>query len=206
MFGIHKIRRSVAALAASLCTAGAASAAIVVDDNVSWLSDGTSNVGYTIDRISFSVGSTSQVTVDLLSAGILVPSLDTSIYLAADDGDIQLVDFLYSNDDGALGSDGSVFELDSFLDVELAAGNYMLYVSGCCYSSGEALAGYRLVAGSEPFQNLVDNGVFGNYRATISGDVTLIGVAEGPPIPVPAAGWLFLSAIVLLLRNVQRKI
>jgi len=203
---IQKLRSLVCALALAVAAMSSSNAAtIVVDDSTHWLNNGSSNVGYTIDLINFNVGSTSQVTIDLLSVGVFSPGMDTQIYLAEDDGDIQPVDVMWVNDDGDLGADGSVFELDSYLDLELEAGTYMLYVGACCYSTAEALAGWRLVSGSDSLSSLTKNGVSGVYRATISGDVSLNFVSEGPVVPVPATAWLFASSLGALVTLRRRR-
>ena len=146
-------------------------ATVTVDDQVNWLNNGVRDVGYVIDEIRFGVNSQGPVTVDVLSAGVLTPSLDPQIYLLRDDGNPDISDVLYVNDDGEPGADGSLFELDSHLQAELPPGDYLLYVSGCCYTAEDALAGYRLVSGDDPLPALAVGGVNGQYQVTITGDV-----------------------------------
>jgi hypothetical protein len=144
-----------------------------VEQAVDWLNDGTRDVGYSIDAISFTVLSDSTVSIDVLSAGAFAPSMDAQIYLAPDDGSIESLNLIYTNDDGELGSDGSTLELDSFLSVELPAGNYVVYISACCFSAQDALNGFHRVAESAPEAELTPGAVNGRYRLTISGDVEL---------------------------------
>lgn len=148
-------------------------ATVTVDDGISWLNNGVRDVGYEIRAIRFSVNSQGPVTVDVLSAGVMTPSLDAQIYLLRDDENPDIGDVLYVNDDGEPGADGSLLELDSYLQVELAPGDYLLYVSGCCYSAEDALAGYRLVTGSDSLGDLTEGGANGEYQVTITGDVGL---------------------------------
>jgi hypothetical protein len=152
---------------------GTRTATVVVEDDVNWLNDGADEVGYVIHEIGFSVQSAGPVTFDILSAGQLAPSLDTQIYLLADDGAPDASDVLYVNDDGAPGDDGSVTGLDSYLQVELEPGDYLLYIGGCCFTADDAIAGYRLVAGSAPLPALTVGDVNGSYQLTVTGDVLL---------------------------------
>ncbi len=144
---------------------------LVVEQDIDWLNNGIQDVGYGIDAIPFTVLSASTVIIDVLSAGAYTPALDAQIYLAADDGSINSMDLMYTNDDGEAGADGSTQELDSYLSVELKPGDYVVFISGCCFSAEEALAGYRLVAGNDPLSALVPGDVNGSYRVTITGQL-----------------------------------
>jgi hypothetical protein len=149
------------------------STTVEVEGSVSWLNDGTRDIGYTVNAIPFTVLSDSTVTIDVLSAGAYTPAMDSQIYLAPDDGSIESLDLIYTNDDGEAGSDGSTLELDSFLRVDLAAGNYVAYISGCCFSAEDALKGYHLLVEDEPTEALTPGEINGKYRITVSGDVEL---------------------------------
>jgi hypothetical protein len=148
-----------------------ASTSLVVEQDINWLNDGVRDVGYSIDAIPFTVLSQSVVTIDVLSAGAYAPALDAQIYLAVDDGSIDDTDLISTNDDGEAGADGSTLELDSYLSAELQPGDYVLFISGCCFSAEEALAGYRVVSGDDTLAGLVAGGVNGSYRVTISGQI-----------------------------------
>lgn len=150
---------------------GASNTSLVVEQDINWLNNGTQDVGYAIDAIPFTVLSPSTVSIDVLSAGTYTPALDAQIYLAADGGGIDSMELMYTNDDGEPGTDGSTQELDSYLSVELQPGDYVVFISGCCFSADEALAGYRLVTGNAPLSALVAGDVNGIYRMTISGQV-----------------------------------
>ena len=102
----------------------------------------------------------------------LVPG-DRRLDLAPDDGSIESLDLVYTNDDGEAGSDGSTLELDSFLSVELPAGNYVVYIGACCFSAQDALNGFHRLAESAPEAELTPGDVNGRYRLTITGDVEL---------------------------------
>jgi hypothetical protein len=71
-----------------------------VEQSIDWLSDGTRDIGYTVNAIPFRVLSDSTVSIDLLSAGVYTPAMDTQIYLAPDDGSIESLDLIDINDDG----------------------------------------------------------------------------------------------------------
>ena len=144
---------------------------LVVEQDINWLNNGARDVGYSIDAIPFTVLSQSVVVIDVLSAGAYTPALDTQIYLAVDDGGIDSMDVMFVNDDGELGADGSTLELDSYLSTELPAGDYVIFISGCCFSAEDALAGYRLVTGDDALAGLVAGGVNGSYQVTITGQV-----------------------------------
>ncbi len=146
---------------------------VEIEQAVNWLNDGSRDVGYSINTIPFKVLSDSTVSIDVLSAGAYTPALDAQIYLAPDDGSIDSLDLVYTNDDGEAGADGSTLELDSFLSVELQAGNYVVYVSACCFSAQDALDGFHRLAESAPEAELTTGAVNGAYRVTISGDVEL---------------------------------
>tara|TARA_R110002049_G_scaffold27672_3_gene95147 strand:+ start:902 stop:1342 length:441 start_codon:yes stop_codon:yes gene_type:complete len=146
---------------------------VEVEGAINWLSDGTRDIGYSVNTIPFTVLSDSTVTIDVLSAGAYTPAMDAQIYLAPDDGSIESLDLTFTNDDGEAGSDGSTLELDSFLRLDLPAGNYVAYISACCFSAGDALNGYHLVVEDEPTAELTPGGVNGRYRVTLSGDVEL---------------------------------
>ncbi|MCB1687422.1 MAG: DVUA0089 family protein [Halioglobus sp.] len=144
-----------------------------VEQDIDWLNDGTRDVGFSIDAIPFTVQSDSTVSIDVLSAGAFNPAMDAQIYLAPDDGSIESLDLVYTNDDGEAGSDGSTLELDSFLSVELPAGNYVVYIGACCFSAQDALNGFHRLAESAPEAELTPGDVNGRYRLTITGDVEL---------------------------------
>jgi len=144
---------------------------LVVEQDINWLNNGARDVGYGIDAIPFTVLAASTVIIDVLSAGAYTPALDAQIYLAPDDGTIDSMDLMYTNDDGEPGTDGSTQELDSYLSVELEPGDYVVFISGCCFSAEEALVGYRLVTGNDPLAALAPGAVNGSYRVTITGQV-----------------------------------
>lgn len=149
------------------------SASAEVEGSINWLSDGTRDIGYTVNTIPFTVLSDSTVTIDVLSAGAFTPSMDAQVYLTPDDGSIESLDLIYTNDDGETGTDGSTLELDSFLRADLTAGSYVAYISACCFSAEDALNGYHLVVEDEPTVELTPGEISGRYRVTVSGDIEL---------------------------------
>jgi hypothetical protein len=77
---------------------------------------------------------------------------------------------LATNDDSSLTfADGSVSVLDSFLTVNLAAGNYILAVASCCHFGAEADA-----------RTATNSSASGDYRVTFSDGVTVAGAVPEP--------------------------
>lgn len=137
-----------------------------------------------IDFYSFTVLSDSEVTINVFGAGLSVntlntpnpldnmnalgidigngeSTLDTFLVLASDDGDRSADDIIDADDDGGEST-------DSFLEITLSAGNYMVGVSSCCVSDEEFVAGSNF---SIDFSsNLV--GSIPDYVLQIEGDVS----------------------------------
>lgn len=90
---------------------------------------------FDIETLSFSVTSSGVTTFDVLARGFTSgPSSqglrDSMIRIARDDGSLDSSDFLFMNDDSStsLGSDGSTSLFDSFLSVNLNAGDYLFFI------------------------------------------------------------------------------
>ena len=67
--------------------------------------------------------------------------------------------------------DGSSYDLDSHLSTELEPGDYVVYISGCCFSAEEAMSGYRVVIGDAPAETLAPDAVNGRYQLMVSGQI-----------------------------------
>ncbi len=136
------------------------------------------------------------VTLDVLGNGFLggphgVGLSDPFLYLFVNDGDIGADNFVALNDDsGSTFGDGSVTGLDSFLSVNLAAGNYTAFVGSCCdFTVTDFHAqGFQSFTGTNPALGTVS--FVSDYQLTITGP----DVALAPTVPLPAALPLILSA------------
>lgn len=175
----------------------------------------------TIDFIRFTSNSLSEVTFDLLSwefderngsptfgqavdvnGNGRIAFLDTEIFVLRDDGALSLDDILGNNDDSPLlgGADGSIDPLgrDSFLSLLLGPGAYILAVSSSDLTPEEVVAGLNIAGGNpDPLTVAAGEPVpygFGDYRATVTGDVTLGSVG---PLPVPLPNGAGLGAMGL---------
>jgi len=196
------------ALAGLLFNACSAMAAVVVVDEIQWLTDqGGANKGYNLDTISFTVNTGGNLTIDLLSIGAFPLAIDTMVYLAEDDGSLDNSDIIAVNDDGLLGSDGSIFSFDSYVEESLTVGNYLLVVGASAYSSSDLLKGFRVIGDSNAtLEGLSLGDTYGSYQVTFSGDVTINGISSVTPVPLPAAGWLFLASVSsLVYRRFSKK-
>jgi hypothetical protein len=164
-----------------------------------------------VDYWAFTVNTPGGVTIDILSwerdpndwSWVDVNGdgeqsfIDASIHVFQ--GFPDTASIYASNDDsfGNLGGDGTIRGNDSFISQEFEAGDYIIAISSCGYSPyftvDEAVAGLNEKA-IIPYTT--GEGDHGDYRITVSGDVSAV--------PVPAAGWL-LGAGLLGLLGVRRK-
>ena len=145
----------------------------------------------TVDHIHFTVNVGGQVTIDLLSefGGIDLDGIngsdffDTFIRLFLDDGNGNPGAQVAVNDDSStlLSGDGSLTGLDSFLQIDLPPGDYILAVGDFFLSEQEARDG---------FQSGTDTG---GYQVTFTGDITVTDLPGNAsvtqtvaPAPLPA--------------------
>lgn len=176
--------------------------------------DSLGGVISSIDKIYFTVNTAGQIDMDLLSwefdhaNGVLadvngdgeIAFFDTYIYLFNNDGSLDAADYIISNDDWGNAADGSVYIYDSFLSLNLGAGNYILTVGGFNHDVNDAIAGVNPGTGGGYYPITSDaNAAFtvndhGDYRVTFTGDVTVV--------PVPsAAALLGLGGLVAARRR-----
>jgi len=102
---------------------------------------------HTIDTESFTVTTSGTTTFDVLAYGWAggatgVGLHDSMIRIARDDGLLTQDDFLFVNDDSANGStDGSINIWDSYLSVDMDAGNYLFFIGAHYLDISEILGG-----------------------------------------------------------------
>lgn len=113
---------------------------------------------------------------------------------------------LYSNDDAALGTDGSVHNYDSAITYTFAtAGTYSVSVGQLSYTLAEALQGYQV---DRLFNDYTGAGkTHGDWQLTFNVQSgSLSNVTNGvSAVPVPAAVWLFGSGLLGLVGVARRK-
>jgi len=190
--------------AALLSISCASSADFIVSGEIESIFDGNNKIGSTVDTWSFSVLSDSTVAIDVLSweadeegreTDDFFPEsvdlngdgeftfIDSFIYLFADDGDLSADDFIALNNDSySTYADGSLSFFDSFLEVDLFAGNYILAIgatdNGAGLSVEEAISGLSAVTqfpaacdNDDPFFCILEESNVGDYQISFSGDV-----------------------------------
>ena len=128
--------------------------------------------------------------------------------LFADDGSLDAGDLIGTNDDNLAfpasgAADGSVSLVDSFLELPLAAGNYLLAIG----AAPPAITVAQAIAGSDPTAGklmTIDSFGFptlfhdhGDYRITFSDNVSNAQIVSLTSIPEPTAGALWAGLCVL---------
>ncbi|MDF1588136.1 MAG: retention module-containing protein [Gammaproteobacteria bacterium] len=117
------------------------------------LDNGDNSVGY----IYFTVGSDANVSIAANGSGV-----DPQIHLFADDGSLDLANLLASNDDSGPG-------LNSLINADLSAGDYVLAVSDFYFTSSEAVSG-------DNTDSTPSNGI---YEVVIGSSTATITINEG---------------------------
>jgi hypothetical protein len=141
-----------------------------------------------IDFYSLSLASESTVTITAegegagIDIGNGISDLDTFVFIAVDDGDRTLDDYLFDDDDGGIG-------FDSLLSATLLAGDYLVGISSCCISPDEFVAGSNLSLPANLFS-------IPDYILTIDDGVSVEAV------PAPSA---FVLLALSILGLVARK-
>lgn len=212
-----KVLTGLAALFLILTAAGHAGAAEVVFGGSiiqeSYDANNTALDTISVDYWNFTVNTPGTVTIDVLSwerssvdwTWVDVNGdgedsfIDSSIHIFK--GSLDAANIYASNDDSAanFGNDGTIRGNDSFISQDFEAGDYIIAISSCGYPSdyfsvGEALAGLNQNA-IIPYTT--GEGDHGDYRITVSGDVSAV--------PVPAAVWLLGSGIAGLAALKRRR-
>lgn len=151
--------------------------------------DGSIDDGTEVDHWSFSVTNSGTFIFDVLANedgndffanGVDNDQLDSYIYLFANNASGTLID---SDDDGGLGSDGSVSGLDSFMTVDLTIGTYLFAIGDYNLSESEARNGL----------NVNSSTTVGRYSVSISSSN---GVAAVNSVPEPSTLAIFALGIM----------
>ena len=133
-------------------------------------------INQTVAYVNFDV--TDAGSFDISATSSFLDGTDPFIYLFRRPASVGT--FIESDDD-------SGFFNNAFIDRSLAIGNYVLAVSTYTFSLSEAINGYN---GSVNF--LTD----GNVDITISSRNGIANFVNPSAVPVPAAAWLFGSALM----------
>jgi hypothetical protein len=138
-----------------------------------------------IDTFNFSVLSNSYVIIDALSFFAFDTFFDTQIMLFANDGNpLSLDNYIDGNDDSSFGysrgygdTNGSLSDLDSFMNIFLAAGDYTVAIGALSFNVNDAQNGFNEteVIGFNPFEIPQ----FGEYQLDIVGSVIQTVPAPG---------------------------
>ena len=196
----------------ALVTAGLSLAALsatagTVDGQIYARYDATgTQIGSTVDHLRFTVGTNGIVKIDILSwesdpvsdapsdvnGDGEIAFLDTYLYLFRDDGSLDSADYITHNDDSDdTYADGSIWRTDSYLELNLTAGNYLLAIGAYDLGMDEAIQRenrdvfYPIrcdIAGPDCTSTASASG-HGDYRVSFSSNVSL---AENGKLPEPA--------------------
>jgi hypothetical protein len=198
-------------LATLLGLAAVSAHATVVTGNIhEILRSSGARIGSTVDHWKFTVNSAGTVSIDTLSEEYddegrvtndsiweavdvngdgEIAFFDPYIYLFRDDGSLDAADYIADNDDsGSTYGDGSIQDLDSYLSLPLAAGDYLLAIGAFALSMSEAIAGlndeafYPVTCASPTGNCALVPKDHGDYQITFSGDVTV----QTGQVPEPA--------------------
>ena len=196
-----------ALLTAGLCLTALSAAAESVDGQIYARYDATgSQTGSTVDHLRFTVGTDGIVKIDILSwesdpvtdaptdvnGDGEIAFLDTYLYLFRDDGSLDSSDYIAHNDDSdGTYADGSIWRTDSYLELNLTAGNYLLAIGAYDLGMDEAIQRenrdvfYPIrcdIAGPDCTSTASASG-HGDYRVSFSSNVSL---TENGKLPEPA--------------------
>jgi len=137
--------------------------------------------GISVDTFAFEVTEVSTVQIDVLSYDAFPTYFDSFLRLYEDDGQpLSAANFVASNDDATVGSDrnGSTRSLDSFLELTLQPGRYIVAVGAFNLGNTEADAGFSdgLLVAPTGTPTPIDTGA---YQLDIFGDFVMGTIENG---------------------------
>ncbi len=184
------MKRTLIALA---CLLAAASANATVIDGTLFGTGDVITGNNTVDFYGITLNSAGQLNIDIrswertnyngnwvdLNGDGEAAFIDSMIWLFS--GSIAAANLVAQGDDSNdLGSDGSIYDFDSNLTLNLAAGNYWIAVGACCdFGATDIVDGTQvqnaMVDGNPTLypQEPLYGHTHGDYRMTLTGDVTV---------------------------------
>ena len=142
-------------------------------------------------------GKLDSINIDVNGDGEIA-FLDTYTYLFRNDGSLDATDFVMSNDDSDFTfGDGSIHRYDSFLEADLAPGDYVLAIGSFFLSPDDAID--RFNDGNQYPFDANGSSDHGDYQLTFGGNVSVTGSLTGlTRVPEPASLLLGLFGLTLM--------
>lgn len=189
MTSARHIKNSVLAVAAALCIGAIApaNAAVVTGTLRNDYTEPTIVPSGEVHFYSFTQVTSGVTSFDILSAFQYPTFADTQIFLFS--GSINAANLIASNDDDtlALGGDGSSGNVDSYLSLNLSAGQYFLGIAACCTQDVADLVDgvqYSMYLYTGSFVTPSNSG---QYQLTVSGDISGLARVGAQEVPEPGS-------------------
>lgn len=179
------------ALVLAMLCAGLGSApaqALVIDGTLFGHTRDDGSTYQTVDFHGFNMNSAGNLNIDVrswerpgsdLNGDGEYAFIDSMIWLFS--GSVSAANLIAQNDDGPLGSDGSISGLDSNLSVYLATpGTYWLAIGSCCSTAADIVDGIQesgYLYSYDSNWHLIYNHDHGDYRLAFAGDLALVSDA-----------------------------
>lgn len=126
--------------------------------------------------------------------------LNTMIFLFADDGHLDVSDYLYKNDNSsATFGDGSISNKDSYLSKTLTSGSYILAIGATGLDAAQAINGFRTSSYYPRGPNFASSS-HGDYQILFRGDLSISQTPPGALLtPEPQTVLLFLAGFCMIV-------